>query len=72
MEPGLESDELKSCENQKLFARRKRLLAVGVYTLGNIDCKSKVNINLEVSKNWSKLFFDIDCKVTIIAVKNTY
>ncbi len=50
-----------------------------VFTLGDVDCKiidcdckSEVNINFEVSKNWSKPFFDIDCKVAVIAVKNTH
>ncbi len=50
----------------------------GVFTLGDVDCKiidcdckSEVDVNFEVSKNWSKLFFDVNCKVAVIMVKNT-
>ena len=44
----------------------------GVFTLGDVDCKSEVHVNFEVRKNQSKLFFDIDYKVAVIAVKNTH
>ena len=44
---------------------------MNVFTLADVDCKSEVDINFEVSKNQSKPFIDIDCKVPVVAVKNT-
>ncbi len=40
--------------------------------MGDVDCKSEVDVNFEVSKNWSKPFFDINYKVAVVAVKNTH
>ncbi len=52
-------------------AEKSPRMCEGVFTLGDVHCKGEVHVNFEVSKNQSKPFFDINCKVAVIAVKNS-